>query len=51
MWFALRVWTVPGYDVADGIFRDLNPAITCPDGTYFVKPVEQLGSSTTLCRG
>lgn len=49
-WFVVRVWTVPGYAVADGIFRDLNPAITCPDGSYFVKPIEQVGTTGTLCR-
>lgn len=49
-WFVLRVWAVPGYGVADGVFRDLNPAITCPDGSYFVKTVEAIGTTGTLCR-
>lgn len=49
-WWYVRVWTVPAYGVAEGIFRDLNPAITCADGTYHVRPVEQLGTGDSLCR-
>jgi hypothetical protein len=31
----VHVWTVPGYESNRGVFSDINPAITCPDGTYF----------------
>jgi hypothetical protein len=45
------VWTVPGYESDLGIFSEVNPAITCPDGTYFMKPVDEYGLSPTVCRG
>jgi hypothetical protein len=40
----VHVWTVPGYEVAEadgGTFAEVNPALTCPDGTYFIRPVEE----------
>lgn len=48
--YMLHVWTVPGYESERGIFSEINPALTCPDGTYYTKPIEDLGFSTTLCR-
>jgi hypothetical protein len=30
----VHVWTVPGYESPDGTFTEINPKITCPDGTY-----------------
>lgn len=44
--YALHVWTVPAYTSALGVFSHLNPAITCPDGSY------HLGRRdiTTVCR-
>lgn len=32
--YALHVWTSPAYTNPLGVFAHLNPAITCPDGTY-----------------
>jgi hypothetical protein len=32
----VHVWTIPGYESNRGVFSDINPAIACPDGTYFV---------------
>lgn len=40
----VHVWTVPGYPVDEehgGVFGEHNPALTCPDGTYFARPVEE----------
>ncbi len=34
----VHVWTVPGYESNRGVFSDINPAIACPDGTYFIVP-------------
>jgi hypothetical protein len=31
----VHVWTVPGYESPDGVFAEINPKITCPDGTYY----------------
>ncbi len=40
----VHAWTVPGYEMTDeqgGVFGEVNPKITCSDGTYFVMPSEQ----------
>ena len=40
----VHVWTVPGYtiSVADGgTFAEVNPALTCPDGSYHMLPQDQ----------
>jgi hypothetical protein len=31
----VHVWTVPGYESPNGVFTEVNPKITCPDGTYY----------------
>jgi len=45
----LHVWTVPGYESPKGVFNEVNPALTCADGTYYTKPIEELGTSLSLC--
>jgi hypothetical protein len=30
----VHVWTVPGYESPRGTFSEVNPKITCPDGSY-----------------
>ena len=35
----VHVWTVPGYESPQGVFSELNPKMTCPDGTYFTVPL------------
>jgi hypothetical protein len=47
--YMVHVWTVPGYESELGVFSDLNPAITCPDGTYHVIPTEEIGDAGTTC--
>jgi hypothetical protein len=36
--YMVHVWTVPGYESNRGVFSDINPAVTCPDGTYYTVP-------------
>lgn len=48
--YMVHVWTVPGYESPRGIFSDLNPALTCPDGSYHTIDIEDLGTNETLCR-
>jgi uncharacterized membrane protein len=47
--YMLHVWTVPGYESSKGVFNEVNPALACADGTYYTKPIEELGTSLTLC--
>jgi len=48
--YMVHVWNVPGYESPDGMFTELNPAVTCPDGTYFRIPVEELGLKDSICQ-
>jgi hypothetical protein len=48
--YMVHVWTVPGYESPEGLFSDLNPAITCPDGTYYTIDIAQTGSRDSVCR-
>jgi len=47
--YMLHVWTVPGYESSRGVFNEVNPALACADGTYYTKPIEELGTSLSLC--
>ena len=47
--YMVHVWSVPGYESPDGTFTELNPRITCPDGTYHRIPIEDLGSRDSVC--
>jgi hypothetical protein len=49
--YMLHVWSVPGWENPDGVFAELTPKITCPDGTYWKVPDDYVGAVTTLCRG
>lgn len=48
--YMVHAWTVPGYESSLGTFSDLNPKITCPDGTYHTIPTREIGSAQTTCR-
>lgn len=37
----VHVWSVPGWESQQGLFGEVNPALTCPDGTYYKLPMEQ----------
>jgi hypothetical protein len=47
--YMVHVWNVPGYESPDGMFTELNPKITCPDGTYYTVPIEELGTKNSTC--
>lgn len=44
--YAVHVWTVPAYTSPLGVFSHLNPALTCPDGSYH----RDRRDITNLCR-
>ncbi len=47
--YMVHVWTVPGYESELGTFSDLNPRITCPDGSYRTIPTKEIGDKTSTC--
>jgi hypothetical protein len=47
--YMVHVWTVPGYESPEGVFSDLNPKITCPDGTYYTIETAEIGDADTTC--
>lgn len=47
--YMVHVWTVPGYESPEGVFSDLNPELTCPDGTYHRIPISEIGDAKTTC--
>ncbi len=47
--YMVHVWTVPGYESSEGVFSDLNPGLTCPDGTYHRIPIDEIGDAKTTC--
>jgi hypothetical protein len=47
--YMVHVWTVPGYESERGVFSNINPALTCPDGTYYILPVEEWGWKKNAC--
>lgn len=48
--YMLHVWSVPGWENPNGVFADLNPKLTCKDGTYHRIPLDQIGTNTTVCQ-
>jgi hypothetical protein len=47
--YMVHVWNVPGYESPDGMFTELNPKITCPDGTYDRIDIADTGSRNSVC--
>jgi hypothetical protein len=45
----VHVWVVPGYESPEGLFSDINPALDCPDGTYYQVDWSQMGNRTSAC--
>jgi hypothetical protein len=37
----VHVWSVPGWESRQGLFGEVNPALMCPDGSYYQYPPEQ----------
>jgi hypothetical protein len=48
--YMTHVWTVPGYEGVDGVFGELTPAVTCPDGTYYAVPLRDIAYRDSACR-
>ena len=47
--YMVHVWNVPGYESPDGMFTEVNPRITCPDGTYHRIPLDDIVGKDDLC--
>jgi hypothetical protein len=37
----VHVWSVPGWESAQGLFGEVNPALACPDGSYYKLPMSK----------
>ena len=37
----VHVWSVPGWESRQGLFGEVNPALMCPDATYYQYKPEQ----------
>ncbi len=48
--YMVHVWTVPGYESSRGVFSEINPKITCPDGTYHRVGLEEVGFLASTCK-
>ena len=48
--YMVHVWTVPGYESSQGLFSNVNPKITCPNGTYYTISLEEVGTRKNVCR-
>ena len=48
--YMLHVWTVPGYESPQGVFSNVNAKITCPNGTYYIVPPEEIGRRSNTCK-
>jgi hypothetical protein len=48
--YMVHVWTVPGYESSRGVFSNINPALSCPDGSYHAVPLTELGFRKTACK-
>jgi hypothetical protein len=46
----VHVWSVPSYESELGVFNEINPALTCPDGTYYQIPLEDSVGRDSTCR-
>ena len=47
----VHVWSVPGWESQQGLFGEVNPALACPDGTYYQLPLDQWATHPlNVCR-
>jgi hypothetical protein len=37
----VHVWSVPGWESGQGLFGEVNPALACPDGSYYQRPMNE----------
>jgi hypothetical protein len=48
--YMVHVWTVPGWESPQGVFSNVNARITCPNGTYYQVPLEEIGNRSNTCK-
>jgi hypothetical protein len=47
----VHVWSLPGWESQQGLFGEVNPALACPDGTYYRLPLEDwIDHPLNVCR-
>jgi hypothetical protein len=47
----VHVWSVPGWESGQGLFGEMNPALACPDGTYYQRPMKEWAAHpTNVCK-
>jgi hypothetical protein len=47
----VHVWSVPGWESRQGLFGEVNPALMCPDGTYYqYRPAQWRFHPLNACR-
>ena len=47
----VHVWSVPGWESGQGLFGEVNPALACPDGSYYQLPMSKwLDHPDNVCR-
>jgi hypothetical protein len=46
--YMVHVWSVPGYESPKGVFSEINPKITCPDGSYYT--VKDVAWRVSACK-
>ena len=47
----VHVWSVPGWESGQGLFGEVNPALACPDGTYYQRPMKEwLAHPDNVCK-
>jgi hypothetical protein len=47
--YMMHLWSVPGWENPRGIFHETHPGITCADGTYHTKNLDEIGTSLSTC--
>jgi hypothetical protein len=48
--YMVHVWTVPGYESPNGVFSEINPKLTCPDGTYYQVNPNKVNLRLSTCK-
>jgi len=47
----VHVWSLPGWESQQGLFGEVNPALACPDGSYYRLPLrEWIDHPLNVCR-
>jgi hypothetical protein len=48
--YMVHVWPVPGYESPQGLFSNTNSKIACPNGTYYIVPMDEVGNRSNVCK-